>query len=109
MTGSRLQQGIHGRDHNRGAADPLLVPWHDLTVESPWSNAGPPYHDAQFGLDPAGLRFRGAISGGSSGDIIGHLPSVFWPEHDEQYVISIGTVPCTLLVSATNGALTPFF
>lgn len=109
MTGARLQQGVHGRDHNRGGADPIRTHWLDLTVESPWSNVGGSNHPAQFGIDATGLVFRGAVEGGTSGTIIGHLPSDFWPEKDEQYVITFGTVPCALLVAASNGALTPYF
>jgi hypothetical protein len=106
MSGARLQTGLHGRDHTRGGSDPQIDVWMDLVVQSPWSNLGAPYHVAQFTLTSSGLRFRGAVVGGTT-QTIAFLPVRFWPLHTERYVISRGDgLAVVLNVSSTDGALT---
>lgn len=79
--------------------------WYDLDVESPWSNVGAPYRPAQYSRGRYGLRFRGAVFGGTT-EPIGHLPADWWPEFDERYVISRGDGSIVAMsVSSTDGAL----
>lgn len=80
--------------------------WYDMVLESPWFAVGDPYNPPQFSkASPMHLKFRGAIDGGTTGDIITYLPTQFWPDKTEHYVISVGSDPRVIEVSSVDGSV----